>query len=211
MVYEYYGSGSYGGGLSSVIYNLQYWGLSDVFLPFLLIFTLVFAILQKVNIFGRKDESADSLKRTKGFNVVIAMVMGLAVVIPHVMGMYPPNADIVNIINSALPQVSIVLVAVLMALLIIGLFGGKTAWGGEKIGGWVAIGCFVLIVYIFGRSAGWFEYLPSWLYWLDNPDTQAMLLVVGVFAILIWFITKEEKKPEDRGKTVKDLHKFFGG
>jgi hypothetical protein len=152
--------------------------------------------------------------RNKPFNVVIALVMALAVVIPHVLGYYPADADIVNIINTALPQVSIVLVAILMVLLIVGLFGGKAEWGGA-LSGWIAFFAFILIVYIFGRAAGWFYYLPSWLYWLDNPDTQAMIIVVAIFAIIIYYITKEPTPEHARGKTLRDFGdswtKLFGG
>ena len=180
----------------TVLYQLESFGLSDVILPFLLIFTVVFAILQKIKPFG---EDAD---RQKGYNIIIALVMALSVVIPHVMGYYPADADIVNIINKALPQVSIILVAVLMVILIIGLFGGKPEWG-SSMSGWVAIAATVVILYIFGRAAGWFNYLPNWLSWLDNPDTQAMVLIIAVFGLVIWFITKEPKKDTDEGTMKK--------
>jgi hypothetical protein len=205
MAYPY-ASGTGGGYFVNIFSRLEMWGLSDVILPFLLIFTIVFAIMQKVKPLGGEKE------RHKPFNVVIALVMSLAVVVPHVMGYYPPDADIVNIINAALPQVSIVLVAILMVLLIVGLFGGKAEWG-SKASGWVAFFAFVLVVFIFGRAAGWFQYLPSWLYWLDNPDTQAMLIVVAIFAIIIWYITKEPKSEKEDsaftkfGESFKDMFK----
>ncbi len=192
----------------TVLYTLESYGLSDVILPFILIFTVVFAIMQKVKPLG------DEKGRYKQFNVVISLVMAFAVVIPHVMGYYPANADVVVIINKALPQVSIILVAVLMVLLIVGLFGGKAEWG-SSLSGWIAFFAFLIVVYIFGRAAGWFYYLPSWLYWLDNPDTQAMLLVVGAFALVIWFITKDETPDNKKGETLKNFSKswseLFGG
>ncbi|MBU2561829.1 MAG: hypothetical protein KKD17_06025 [Nanoarchaeota archaeon] len=203
MAYPYatgYGGG--GGYFYNIIQRLEMWGLTDVILPFILIFTIVFAIMQKVKPLG------EGTAQNKSFNVVISLVMALAVIIPHVLGYYPPGADIVNIINAALPQVSIVLVAILMVLLIVGLFGGKAQWGGA-LSGWVAFFAFILVVYIFGRAAGWFYYLPSWLYWLDNPDTQAMLIVVAIFAIIIWYITKE---PRDATKatTVEKFRDSWG-
>ncbi len=201
MAYPYGGYGSSGGGyFANLLGVMQTWGLTDVILPFILVFTIVFAIMQKVKPLGPSDG------RTKPFNVVISLVMALSVVIPHVMGYYPPGADVVNIINAALPQVSIVLVAVLMVLLIVGLFGGKAEWGGP-LSGWLAFFSFVLVLFIFGRAAGWFYYLPNWLYWLDNPDTQAMLLVVAVFAIIIWYITKDDSKDQ---KGLKDFGDAWG-
>ncbi|MBI5398495.1 hypothetical protein HZB03_03450 [Candidatus Woesearchaeota archaeon] len=187
-----------------VIVQLQAMGLTDVLLPFILIFTVVFAILQKVHPLGEAP-------RDKPFNVMIALVMALAVVIPHVVGLYPANTDVVLIINKALPNVAVVLVAIVMVLLLVGLFGGKPTWG-STASGWVAMLAFLLVLYIFGRSAGWFLYLPYWLYWLDNPDTQAMLLVVGVFALIIWFITKEPgQKATEPSKVLEGFKGLFGG
>ena len=187
----------------NLIYRLEYYGLSDVLLPFLLIFTVVFAIMQKTQPLGEK----------KQFNVMIALVMALAVIIPHVLGYYPANADVVTIINSALPSVSIVLVAVVMVLLIVGLFGGKATWGGA-LSGWIAFAAFILVFVIFANAANWFTYWPSWLWWLSDPDTQALLIVVGVFALIIWFITREPssgKTGEAVGKFGDSFSELFGG
>jgi hypothetical protein len=210
MAYPYsgYSGGTGGGYFRDVLYRLEVWGLSDVILPFILVFTIVYAIMQKVKPLGEETG------RHKPFNVIVSLVMAFSVVIPHVLGYYPADADIVNIINAALPQVSIVLVAILMVLLIVGLFGGKAEWGGA-LSGWIAFFSFILVLYIFGRAAGWFEYLPNWLYWLDNPDTQAMIIVVAIFAIIIWYITKEPTPEESRGRSLRRFgdgwSKLFGG
>jgi len=98
--------------LGSFLRTMDTWGLTDVLLPFLLIFTLVFAVLQKTKILGEDK---------KNFNVVIALVMSLTVVIPHASGGYPLNYDPVNIINAFLPGISLVIVAVVMLFVLIGL------------------------------------------------------------------------------------------
>ena len=54
-----------------VIQTLENQGLTDVLLPFLLIFTIVFAVFQKTEILG---------KGKKNFNGVIALVIALATV-----------------------------------------------------------------------------------------------------------------------------------
>lgn len=185
--------------LEGVFANLAEWGVIDVILPFILIFTIVFAILQKVKVFGTGPN-------VKNFNVIIALVMGLAVVFPHVLGYYPPDQDIVNIINHSLPNVSIVLVAVLMALLIIGILGKRFELAGNSLSGWIALGAFAVVIWIFGASAQWWS-LPSFLdFVLMNPDLTALVLVILVFAIVIWFITKtDEKKPGQ-----KSVGEMFG-
>lgn len=175
--------------------SLADWGLFDVILPFILIFTIVFAVLQKAKIFG---------ENSKNFNMVIALVMGLGVVFPHVLGIYPPDRDIVNIINQALPNVSVVLVAIVMFLLIMGVMGSNLKLGKNSMSGIIAAVALVAVAFIFGSAANWWN-LPVWLYMLNNPDTMALVIVILVFAIIIWFITKD-----DTGKDKKDKGEGLG-
>jgi len=60
----YYGTG--GGYLGNALLRLQAWGLSDVILPFILIFTVVFAVMQRVKPLG------DAEGKSKAFSVVLA-------------------------------------------------------------------------------------------------------------------------------------------
>ena len=91
--------------------GLERMGFISVILPFILIFTVVFAILNMVNLFG---------KNSKKFNVVIALVFGLLTIYGHYAGFQP---DVVGIILTALPQVSLWLIIGLSFLLLIGIFG----------------------------------------------------------------------------------------
>ncbi|MBD3310311.1 hypothetical protein GF351_03775, partial [Candidatus Woesearchaeota archaeon] len=115
--------------LERFIEILDSWGLTDVMLPFLLIFTIVFAVLQKTNILGTGR---------KNYNMVISLVLALLVVIPHVLGVLPEGRDPVNIINQSILSIAVILVAVVMLLLIIGIFGGESKWTGA-LTGWVTI------------------------------------------------------------------------
>ena len=89
----------------NVFEELNNLGVMDSLLPFLLIFTIVFAVLEKTKIIGEGK---------KQFNVIIALVISLMVVIPHVTGNYPPGQDAVQTINNALPNVSVVIIAVMV-------------------------------------------------------------------------------------------------
>lgn len=179
----------------STFASLENLGVFDVILPFILIFTIVFAVLQKVKLFGEK---------TKQFNVVIALVMAASAVYPHVAGLYPPERDIVTIINTSLPNVSVVVVAIVMALIIIGVFGKRWELGDNSLSGWIALLAFGVVVYIFGNAANWWQ-APGFLQFLNNPDTIALIITILVFAIIIWFITKEDKGPGQPG-----LYKVIG-
>lgn len=180
--------------------RLDAMGLTDVMLPFLLIFSIVFAVLNKAKIFG-KDK--------KNIEVIVALVIALLVVIPHVTGAYPPGGDVVEIMNNAIPHVSIVIIGIVMLLIMIGVFGVNIDLAGSSLGGIVALLAALIVFFIFGRSAGWFGgNLPPWLGFLNNPDTIALILVLLVFGVIVAFITGEEKG--DAGKGIMDFFDEIG-
>ncbi len=168
--------------------TLESYGLTDALLPFLLIFTILFSMLQKTNILGRGK---------RNFNVAVSAIMALLVVIPHITGTYPPGADVVEILNTALPNVSIVVVAILMALMIIGLLGGEARWMGGSLSGWFAMVAFGAIIYMFGGAAGWWEDFT--MNWWDN-DITTLIIVILVFAIVIWYVTKPDTSSDKAAK-----------
>lgn len=169
---------------------LDAWGVTDVLLPFILVFTIVFATLQKTKILGDGK---------KNYNVMVALVMGLGVVIPHIVGRYPFNFDPVDVINASLPQVSIILVAIIMLLLIIGIFGNEIDIAGTSLAGWVVVLAIIAVLLIFGSAVGWFT-MPIWLGFLLDPELQALVVMILVFGIIIWFITKDDsKKDKEKG------------
>lgn len=182
----------------NALYYLEQWSLIDVILPFILIFTIIFATLQKAKLFG-----TDSKK----YNLIVSLAIALLVVIPHVTGRYPPGADVVEIMNSAIPSVSIIAVAIIMFLVLIGIFGAEATWGGW-MSGLILIFSLIAVVWIFGKSAGWWGYMP---FFLADPDIQALIVIILVFGIIVWFVTAE---PGGKGvwDTLKDIgEKAFRG
>lgn len=176
---------------------MQDMGVIDVLLPFLLIFTVVFAVLEKAKIFGEKK---------KNINVMISLIIGLLVVFPHVTGTYPPGGDIVEIMNSAIPNISIIVIAIIMLLILIGIFGKDLTFAGTPLVGVVAILSFLTVAYIFAVAAGWGGI--SSLDWLKDPQTQATIVVILVFGILIWLITKEPSDPSKKGAVGRLMDSF---
>jgi hypothetical protein len=194
---RYGGSGAY--NLEEFIRILDSWGLTDVMLPFLLIFVVIFALMAKTRILGEDK---------KKYNLVVALVIGLLVVIPHVLNYYPPEADVVEIMNTALPQVSLIAVAVIMLLILVGLFGGEAKWMGSSLSGWIAIVAFIIILIIFGGAAGWW-YDWGWFYDFFGVETVAIIVMVLVFAIIVWWITRGEGK-EKEANALSQLGKWVG-
>jgi len=171
--------------LEGFFQSLDKWGITDILLPFLLVFVLIFSVLEKTKVLG-----ADK----KNFNVVIALIMGFSVVIPHVTNSYPINFDPVELINGILPQVSILVVALMMLLILIGVFAHDKVLLGIAIPGWIAFFSIVAVIFIFGSSAGWWggsaiDGLESFF----GEDAISIAVMVLVFGIIIAFITSDSK------------------
>ncbi len=161
----------------NAIYALEGLGIADVLLPFLLIFTVSYvALYHAVPLF--KDQ--------KPYAITLAFVFALAAIFPHVTGEYGYGIDAVEVINESLPFVGIWMVVGLSILLLLGLFGWELKATGT-FGGILALCSFVVVFYIFGESARWFEdiYILDWI----GPDIQALLLVLGIFILFVMFIT----------------------
>ena len=184
---------------------LDRWRVVDVMLPFLLIFVIVFAVLQKTRILGEGK---------KNLNVVVAIIFGLLVVIPHVTGRFPPNADPVVIMNEALPQVGIILVAVILLLILIGVFGQDYVMLGVSMPGWITFFSIFVIVLIFGGAAGWWSgYFGETLERFFGQDAVAVIIMLLAFGVIIAWITSDTKERDDRaamGRFGADFSKLFG-
>ncbi len=100
--------------LQNAIQFFQEFGLFDVVLPFLLVFSLVFAVLEKTMILGKESASGKDIPN-KNLNASMAFVIAMLVI---------ASTRIVSIINTALPNIILLLVVSLMFLLLIGIFVG---------------------------------------------------------------------------------------
>ncbi len=172
---------AYYGGLSRVVYFLQDYSLTEVFLPFLLIFTILFAVFQKIKIFG--DEK-------KNINVVLALLISLLAVIPHVTRRYPYGYDPIVIINALVPGAAVLAVTIILILFLFGI------WGYEVGSGVPAVAMVVILAvlgYIFGATVGWWN-TPGYIFSWWNSDLTVLIVVILIFGIIVAFITGGEKK-----------------
>ena len=185
---------------------LESWGLMDALLPFLLIFTIIFAVLEKSKILGEEK---------RNLNTAIALVFGLIVVIPHITGNLPAGYDPVLIINSVLPSVSLVVVAIIAFMILLGVFGHERITLGMSAPGWVSLFSIVALIVIFGSAAGWWTSgFSDWMNNVFGSDTLAVFIMILVFGVIIAFITGGEGDREKLGMSKRwfgDLPKIFGG
>ncbi|MEM4244736.1 MAG: hypothetical protein QW404_00160 [Candidatus Nanoarchaeia archaeon] len=168
-----------------IISDLESAGFYEVVLPFFLIFTIIFGILEKTNIFGK-----DSHK----FNIVIALVAGFLMV---------RSTTLVSLMNRFLPNVSMFVLVIVAFLIVLGIFGIQSdKWGGGLLFVFFII-AIVGVVWGLGQAAEeeGIEWLPDWL----DITQEDIEIIAGLAALLvvIWFLVAKKKSEQE--------YRFFKG
>lgn len=161
-------------------------GLYDVVLPFIFVFTIIYAVLQKISIFGKDKKNIDSL---------IALVFGFVVV---------ASLNVVNIINEMMSLTALLMVGSVMVLVLLGAFGVKTD------SPWVKKASMILAllgsVIIVGSVTGLFEKIDIPTGWIKA--SSGVVLSFAFFIVVIWWIVRDTS---DKGKSEKKSKKKSGG
>ena len=158
----------------------------DVLLPFILVFTLVFAVLQKIDLFGSGK---------KNINAVVALVLSI---------FFLNNTYLILILQTFLPKVSIFLIIFLMFLLLAGIFAGpkqlsKTSMGVAAIVALIAI-LFALFSDIFSPMSTSGNPLAAWI----DPGNMPMVWLLVITVLFFMFILKDNSNRRGTSK-VKDF------
>ena len=182
-------------GFSQLAYYFQTYGIMDFLLPFLLVFTIIYAVMQKTKVLGDK----------KNFNVIIALVIALIFVVPHVIGYYPLGYDPVQVMNESLPSVALVAVAAVMLLILMGVFGTDFSKSAAPI---IAIGAIAFVVYIFGSALSVWTGPSDLFYWWGSEVTE-LLIILLMFGLVVFFIVKEPSDKSRGSEMMKSVGKLF--
>lgn len=175
-------------------------GIYDVILPFLLVFTIVFAILEKTKVFGLEEIEGKKYPK-KNLDAMVAFVVAFFVV---------ASSKLVEAITQISSQVVILLLLSVFFLILVGSFAKETEEGfflGSPWKGTFFAIMFIGIVGIF-LNAIKTEDGQTWLSWIMefistkwNTDWVASLILIGFVIGMIALITsgggpKKEKKEE---------------
>jgi hypothetical protein len=161
-------------------------GLYDVILPFLLVFTLVYGVLEKSRIFGTEKGADGKTYSRKNLNAMVAFVTGFFVV---------ASAQLVALINVFVARVALILIILVMFMILVASFHAPSENGFDlkDFGGkWLIWVVFIAVLLIFADGVGWLQ--PAWEYVTGYWDSQLMGTIF-LFAIVVGFIMYVTKAP----------------
>lgn len=169
-----------------VIDNLVDIGFYEIFLPFILVYAIVFAILQKSQIFegGSSDKS-----QAKNVNAIVALVFGLFVV---------TSIQVVQFFQDLIVNISLIIVFILCVLLILGFIFGDSyteLFQDPKIKYSLAGLILIVALVILFNVLGWWEEIEDW--WNgDGSETIVAILVFLAIAGILYAITRGDSNSE---------------
>lgn len=157
-------------------------GMWDVVLPFIFVFTVSYAVLEKTKVLGKKEDGSPKHR----FNALVSFVIGFFALLA---------ADVLNVVNVFSQWMVLLILAAVCLAVIFGFFGftdvRKTRYG--KFFMPVAFLVFgVLVLYVFG-----------WLGFLDLSVLrryEGVIVGIVIFFVLMWYILRAPKKLTEEEK-----------
>ena len=174
--------------LENALDFLESLGFFDVVLPFLLVFTIVYAILEKSAIFG-KEKVGDTVASRSSINSMVAFVIALFVVV---------TKEVVQSIKEALPQIALILVIIVSFMMLAGsLSKGDEPFNFENNKNWklfLTFTLFISVLAVFLNSIGWL--FPILDYVTQNWDQTFIvsLIFLGIVVGIILYIVRTPKE-----------------
>lgn len=166
---------------------MKSFGIFDVVLPFLLVFTVVFGVLEKTKVFGVEDG-----KTRKNLNAMVAFVIGFFVV---------AASQIVGVIQSTLPVVMLILILVIAFMVVYGATLGESEkgislWDEVKGKGVFAFGIVIAIIAIVLGAMDMLGDVMAWIYDVLGGPALTTIIMLLVISIFMWVVLKDktEKK-----------------
>jgi len=185
--------------LGGVVDFLGQLGVYDVLLPFLLVFTLMFAFLEKTKVLGIEvimDKAGKEHKYTrKNLNAIVAFTTGFFVI---------ASSQLVRIISEVMANVIILVVTSLCFMLTVGVY--HTGKGEMDIGlkwkKWLFPISAIIVVLILFNSLGWIDTIYQFILSSAQTTWFATIIFLIIFIGLMFWITSS--KNPDKGEDSKD-------
>ena len=182
-------------------------GVYDVILPFLLVFTIVFAVLEKTKILG-VEKVGDQTITKKNLNSIVALIIAFFVI---------ASTQLVSVISEVTANVVLLLILAICFLLLVGVFLGDQEFTLKEYPKWVKffmVVMFIGVLVIFlnaltytdpdtGDTHTWLEVVLSIFQFWDEAWAGSIIFLIIIIGFL-WFITKDQAPPKKKEKKDDD-------
>lgn len=163
--------------IADILTELDNFGVFSYLFPFLIIFAITFAILQKTKLFG--DSKEDGNKNVSGINAIIALSVGFLSLL---------NDFVRTFFTTIFPRFGVALAIFLVLLILIGFFykpdaKGKSSslsWIGWVLGIGVVLWAWSEWGYIFGGGFEIHNFLDNY-FW-------GLIFLIGIGALIYWIV-----------------------
>ena len=172
-------------------------GVFDVVLPFLLIFTIVFAMLEKTKVLGTEGIGEMENLPKKNLNAMVAFVIAFFTI---------ASSQLVALIIEVSANVIILMLAIVFFLLLLGSFHNETKdpyfLTGASKNIFMAISAlgllFIFLNALETDDKSWFQWIMDWITSIIDSTAVAavvlFLVVVGIMGIIVFSGPKSTNK-----------------
>lgn len=157
-------------------------GVFEVVLPFLLVFTIVFALLERTKVFGVEDIEGKKYTK-KNLNSAAAFVIAFLVV---------ASSRLVEIITKVSSNFVVLLFLIVLFLLLVGSFFKEEPHGVFLEGGWkmtFMLIVFLGLVFIFLDALDLTGEVSSFFTGTDKGETTGSVLLLVLIVLFIVYVT----------------------
>ena len=182
-----------------VIVFLEKLGVYEIILPFLLVFTIVYAVFERTRVFGTEEIEGVKYGK-KSLNAMVAFVIAFLVI---------ASSQLVAIINESLSKIVLLILMIICFLVLIGTFFSED----EEVileGGWRI---FFMVVMLIGVILVFLSSVrnESGVSWLSNminyiklnfgsTGLSALILIIVIIVFMAYIV----KDPQPAKKKDKD-------
>ena len=180
--------------LQNAIEFFKAFGLFDVVLPFLLVFTIIFAILEKTRILGHEGDKDVQTPR-KNLDAMVAFVVALLVVATN---------KVVTAINESLPNVVLLIVISMSFLLMLGIFWQSKEFDFKSDHPvWYTIFTILLfigLIFIYlnalktNKGESWLDYVFGFIGRNTGGSVLGSIIFLGVMIAAIAIVVRSPKR-----------------
>ncbi len=184
--------------LGNVLEFFKELGVYDVVLPFILVFTIMFAILERTQLFG-VEKVKDKAYTKKNLNAMVSFVVAFLVV---------ASSKLVETITKVSSEIIVLLLLIVFFLMMVGtlrtyeeLEKGQILKPEEKVWRYTFMAIIgIAIVFIFldaitiETGETWLELFLGWLgQFYTNTAVAAIILIIAVI-FFVWLIARAPKE-----------------